>query len=219
MIVLIIQTVLIPTIAFIVGCVTGSVLRRLMGSEAADAPVEVAPKAPRVPKPPMPAAPARPVTPVAAPPAATPAVGKVSKSKAKTSAKSKTETAAKTSTRAAQDRARAPAKNSAAGKGDAAGTKPKVLAKARGGKADNLTLIDGVGSAIEAKMLKLGVFHFDQIAAMSKDELAWLGEAVGFPGRPERENWAKESRALAANGVAKPAPRAKRGQIKASRKS
>lgn len=106
-----------------------------------------------------------------------------------------------------------------ADKGDM-GSKPKgMLSKARGGKADNLTLIDGVGNAIEKKMFKLGIYHFDQVAKMSKAELVWLGNAVGFPGRPERENWAGESKVLAAGGTTEHAKRVEKGQIKSSRKS
>ena len=106
-----------------------------------------------------------------------------------------------------------------ADKGDM-GAKPKgMLSKARGGKADNLTLIDGVGNAIEKKMFKLGIYHFDQVAKMSKAELVWLGNSVGFPGRPERENWAGESKVLAAGGTTEHAKRVEKGQIKSSRKS
>ncbi len=100
------------------------------------------------------------------------------------------------------------------------GKKPTGMLKAaRGGKADNLTLIDGVGNAIEKKMFKLGIYHFNQVAKMSKAELVWLGNAVGFPGRPERENWAGESKILGAGGTTDHARRVERGQIKTSRKS
>jgi len=106
-----------------------------------------------------------------------------------------------------------------ANKGDM-GSKPKgMLSAARGGKADNLTLIDGVGNAIEKKMFKLGIYHFDQVAKMSKSELAWLGTSVGFPGRPERENWAGEAKVLAKGGTTAHAKRVEKGQIKSSRKS
>lgn len=102
----------------------------------------------------------------------------------------------------------------------AQGTKPNgLLRTARGEKADNLTLIDGVGNALEKKLFKLGIYHFDQIAIMSNDELNWLGHSVGFPGRPERENWAGESKVLATGGTTEHAKRVERGQIKTSRKS
>lgn len=105
-------------------------------------------------------------------------------------------------------------------KAEEVGAKPSGLMKqARGGKADNLTLIDGVGNAIEQKMFKLGIFHFDQVAKMSKAELTWLGNMVGFPGRPERENWKGESKVLAAGGTTEHAKRVERGEIKSSRKS
>ena len=100
------------------------------------------------------------------------------------------------------------------------GTKPtNLLSEPRGGKGDNLTLIDGVGNAIEKKMFKMGIYHFDQIAKMSKAEIAWLGTAVGFPGRPERENWQGESKTLAAGGTTEHAKRVERGEIKTSRKT
>ena len=100
------------------------------------------------------------------------------------------------------------------------GAKPSGLLTApRGAKGDNLTLIDGVGNALERKLFKLGIYHFEQIAAMSADELKWLGNSVGFPGRPERENWAGESKVLAAGGMTDQARRVDRGQIKTSRRS
>ncbi|MFD0915787.1 hypothetical protein ACFQ14_05145 [Pseudahrensia aquimaris] len=108
------------------------------------------------------------------------------------------------------------------GKADAGsvGKEPKgLLKKARGGKPDNLTLIDGVGNAIEQKMFKLGIYHFDQVAEMSDAEITWLGNMVGFPGRPERENWREESKVLGAGGTTEHAKRVERGQIKTSRKS
>lgn len=107
------------------------------------------------------------------------------------------------------------------GKGDVGdmGKKPKVLAKARGGKPDNLTLIDGVGNSIEKRLHELGIFHFDQIAAFTKDEATWVSIAVGFPGRAERENWVGDAKILAAGGTTAHAQRVESGEIATSRKS
>ncbi|MGB7286125.1 MAG: hypothetical protein WBC71_04255 [Salaquimonas sp.] len=99
------------------------------------------------------------------------------------------------------------------------GKKPSVIAKARGGKGDNLTLIDGVGNAIEKKLFALGIYHFDQIAKWTKDNETWIGNEIGFPGRPERENWVKESKILAAGGTTDHAQRVEQGKIATSRKS
>lgn len=101
------------------------------------------------------------------------------------------------------------------------GTKPSgTLIEARGGKPDDLTLMGGVGSALEKKMFKLGIYHHDQVAEMTADELVWLGNAIGFPGRPERENWKGDAKALAAGAnVAADDKPAKRGAIKAKKRT
>lgn len=85
------------------------------------------------------------------------------------------------------------------GKGSvgATGAKPPAIAKPRGGKGDKLTEIGGVGPAIEKKLNALGIFHFDQIAKWTTDHQAWIGNEIGFPGRPEREDWVAEAKKLA----------------------
>lgn len=110
---------------------------------------------------------------------------------------------------------------SSTGKASAAdiGKKPPVIAKARGGKGDNLTLIDGVGTAIEKKLFALGIHHFDQIAKWDKANQVWIGNEIGFPGRPERENWVKEAKILASGGTTEHAKRVEAGKIATSRKS
>lgn len=99
------------------------------------------------------------------------------------------------------------------------GKKPPLSAKPKGGKADNLTLIDGVGNAIEKKLQDLGVWHFAQIAKWTADQQVWIGNEIGFPGRPERENWVGEARILAAGGMTEHAKRVEAGEITTSRKS
>ena len=99
------------------------------------------------------------------------------------------------------------------------GKKPPTIAKARAGKGDNLTLIDGVGNAIEKKLNALGIHHFDQVAAWTSAHETWIGNEIGFPGRPERENWVKEAKTLAAGGTTEHAKRVEQGKIGTSRKS
>lgn len=99
------------------------------------------------------------------------------------------------------------------------GKAPKRLEKARGGKADNLTLIDGVGNAIEKRLFALGIYHFDQIAAFNDAEATWIGNEVGFPGRVQRENWIGESKILAAGGTTEHSKRVETGEIASSHKT
>ena len=107
------------------------------------------------------------------------------------------------------------------GKGDVGlvGKKPRVLKAARRGQPDNLTLIDGVGNAIEQKLFALGLFHFDQIAKLSDDEATWVGNEIGFPGRVQRENWVAEAKIFAEGGTTEHAAKVEAGKIKTSRVS
>lgn len=81
------------------------------------------------------------------------------------------------------------------------GTKPQTLAAARGGVADDLKLIKGVGPKMEALCNRLGFYHFDQIANWTRDEVAWVDANLeGFKGRVSRDNWVDQAKILAAGG-------------------
>ena len=75
---------------------------------------------------------------------------------------------------------------------------PELLKKPRTGKGDDLKLIWGVGPALEKMLQKMGVWHFDQIAAWSPAELNWVDSRLeGFKGRAKRDEWIKQSKKLA----------------------
>ena len=80
----------------------------------------------------------------------------------------------------------------------AEGTKPTGLSEARGGQADDLKRIKGVGPKLEKLLHSLGFFHFDQIAGWSEAEIAWVDENLeGFKGRVSRDQWVAQAKALA----------------------
>ncbi len=82
-----------------------------------------------------------------------------------------------------------------------AGTRPEALSQARGGQADDLKLIKGVGPKLEKLCNTLGFFHFDQIAKWSQAEVVWVDEnLVGFKGRVTRDDWVKQAKILADGG-------------------
>ena len=63
----------------------------------------------------------------------------------------------------------------------AANGKPELIKKPRGGKGDDLKLIWGVGPKLEKMLNGMGVWHFDQVAAWTAKELAWVDERLdGF---------------------------------------
>jgi predicted flap endonuclease-1-like 5' DNA nuclease len=75
--------------------------------------------------------------------------------------------------------------------------RPSGLEAPRGGRKDQLTHIIGVVPIIETALNRIGVFHFDQLAAFSDDNVAWLEGHLGIAGRIDREHWREQARELA----------------------
>lgn len=78
---------------------------------------------------------------------------------------------------------------------------PKKLTGARGGKADDLQQISGVGPKLEKTLHGLGFYHFDQIAEWTPDEVQWVDENLTFKGRIDREEWMPQCKLLAAGDM------------------
>jgi branched-chain amino acid transport system ATP-binding protein len=70
------------------------------------------------------------------------------------------------------------------------------LAAPRGGKADNLTRIKGIGTVNEKKLNDHGIFHFDQIGAWKKADVEAAEAYLAFDGRIAREEWVKQAKLL-----------------------
>jgi len=77
------------------------------------------------------------------------------------------------------------------------GKRPAGLSTPRDGGPDDLLKIRGVGKANLVQLHALGIFHFDQIAKWSRDELKWVGSFMAFPGRLEKEDWIEQAKTLA----------------------
>ena len=179
-----IELLLMMLLAFLIGCIIGCLLRKMFGASdtaatttaATAAAGTAAVAATKV-------AAARPVTPAPAAPARTPAPAPAAAAPV------------------------APAQPAPAAAMPVASTgkpaRPKGLAAARSGKADNLQVISGVGPKLEKTLHSLGFFHFDQIANWSGDEVDWVDEHLRFKGRIEREEWIPQCKLLAAGEMDK----------------
>ena len=78
------------------------------------------------------------------------------------------------------------------------GTRPaNLLDAAREGGADDLKRISGVGPKLEKLLHDNGVFHFDQIAAWTADEISYMDDKLSFKGRIERDGWIEQAAAFA----------------------
>ena len=71
---------------------------------------------------------------------------------------------------------------------------PKRLDAPEGGRADDLTKIDGVGTELQAALNKAGIYHYAQFVTMNRRELAWLDQNLpGVDGQAVAESWRKHA--------------------------
>jgi len=99
------------------------------------------------------------------------------------------------------------------------GTQPMLLTAPREGGKDNLQLIKGVGKVLEGVLNEIGIYHFDQIANLTKEEITWLDTSMAFPGRIEREEWVAQAKLFAQGETTEFAQRVERGEVTTSKKS
>ena len=78
------------------------------------------------------------------------------------------------------------------------GERPPLLPAPRNGLPDDLKEISGIGLKIEDLLHELGIFHFDQIARWTKENIKWIEQYLNFKGRVERENWVGQAKILSA---------------------
>jgi len=76
---------------------------------------------------------------------------------------------------------------------------PETLSAPRGGQADDLKKISGVGPKLEGLLNEMGFWHFSQIAAWTPAEIAWVDARLKFKGRIERDGWIAQAAEFAAS--------------------
>ena len=85
-----------------------------------------------------------------------------------------------------------------------AGVRPIALDKPVANTPDDLTQVGGIGPKIEELLNELGIWHYDQIAAWTPENITWVDEHLNFSGRITREGWVEQAGVLAGDDV--PAP-------------
>jgi predicted flap endonuclease-1-like 5' DNA nuclease len=94
------------------------------------------------------------------------------------------------------------------------GTRPAALDGPRAGGADDLKRIKGIGPKLEKLCNSLGFYHFDQIAAWTADEVAWVDQNLeGFKGRVTRDTWVEQAKLLAAGGETEFSQKVDKGDV------
>jgi len=88
-----------------------------------------------------------------------------------------------------------------------------ILTEARDGGADDLKKLKGVGPKLEQTLNELGFFHFDQIAAWTQAQIAWVDSRLSFKGRIERDGWVDQAKALASGEETEFSKRVAKGDV------
>ena len=77
-----------------------------------------------------------------------------------------------------------------------AAERPIALEKPVAGAPDDLTIIGGIGPKIQEVLNELGIYHYDQIAAWTPENIAWIDDRLNFSGRIAREGWVEQAAIL-----------------------
>ncbi len=81
------------------------------------------------------------------------------------------------------------------------GAKPALMDTPPEGGGDDLKQIKGIGPKLEQVCNGLGIYRFDQIAAWTEAETAWVDANLeGFKGRVTRDGWVEQAKLLADGG-------------------
>ena len=134
------------------------------------------------------------------------------KPSAKPAAKKAADKAAEKSAGKAQDQDKAQEKKAKAAKAAAEDVKAAKAASAGAEGGDDLSLLSGVGPALEKKLREAGITTFKQIAELTPEQARELNDKLKLGGRIEREEWIEQAKEL----MAGKAPRAKVDQKKAA---
>ncbi len=66
------------------------------------------------------------------------------------------------------------------------------------GKAEDISLISGVGDKVAGELNRYGIYHYWQLAAMGPDDIEYLESRLNLRGRMRREEWQEQARELMA---------------------
>jgi predicted flap endonuclease-1-like 5' DNA nuclease len=74
--------------------------------------------------------------------------------------------------------------------------KPLILSSPRPSGKDKLIKIKGIDLKVEKDLNKLGIFHFNQIAAWSNKNCDWIEGFLLLPGCAKKNQWIEQAKIL-----------------------
>ena len=81
------------------------------------------------------------------------------------------------------------------------GVRPLALDKPVANAPDDLTVIGGIGPKIQEVLNGMGIWHYDQIAAWTPENVAWVDQELNFSGRIVREGWVQQAAVLVGDTI------------------
>ena len=195
------ETALLLTMAYLIGCLVGSLARSLSGGKSAEREKAPASPLPAAPPAPLPAAAAAPTEGLAGPEPASQPMDEALAESVKTLEEQAKALAAATpaalaASQAAQDD---PAQDDRA-QSSAGSAPPAALPPAPAEALDDLRLIHGIDDQRAQKLHDLGIWRFGQIADWTPEQQKWIGDRLGGFGPAARAFCVAQARLLA-NGV------------------
>lgn len=76
--------------------------------------------------------------------------------------------------------------------------RPNFLYEEHPEAKDDLKRINGIGPVLEEMLNKLGIYKFEQLASLSKSDVAWVAHHIeAFPDRIYDDKWIEQAKQLA----------------------
>lgn len=98
------------------------------------------------------------------------------------------------------------------GTGQEIGIRPESVDAPMNGEIEDLKEISGVGIKIEEVLHSLGIYHFEQIAKWSPENIEWIENYLTLKGRIKKEDWINQAKLLAAGGQTEFSKKVRRGE-------
>jgi predicted flap endonuclease-1-like 5' DNA nuclease len=98
------------------------------------------------------------------------------------------------------------------GPGQEIGIRPEAIDAPMNGEFEDLKEISGIGIKIEEVLHSLGIYHFEQIANWTPENIEWIENYLTLKGRIKKEDWISQAKLLAAGGQTEFSKKVRRGE-------
>jgi len=98
------------------------------------------------------------------------------------------------------------------GTGQEIGIRPESVDAPMNGEIEDLKEISGIGIKIEEVLHSLGIYHFEQIAKWTPENIEWIENYLTLKGRIKKEDWISQAKLLAAGGQTEFSKKVRRGE-------